>query len=123
MSEILIVKFDYEMGEDKQRWTAYIAGYSIEECTQYLLKIVPNAQINQRSTGFRLDALTDQVRAVINGPYLKTIDNLKREIEVLKSNKQVEVIEKKPEVVEKSVEVEKEVKPKKKTGRPPKKKK
>ncbi len=85
MKEIIITKFDYELGEEKQRWSAYIAAQSIEEATKFLMKTVPGAQINQRSSGFRLDALSDEVRNAFAQPYINTINGLKEEVEMLKS--------------------------------------
>jgi 1,4-alpha-glucan branching enzyme len=87
MKEIIITKFDYELGDEKQRWSAYIAAQSIEEATKFLMKTVPGAQINQRSSGFRLDALSDEVRNAFAHPYIKTINDLKEQVNMLKSTK------------------------------------
>ena len=89
MKGIIITKFDYELGEDKQRWSAYIAGQSIEECTSFLMKTVPGAVITQRSSGFRVDALTDEVRNAFAQPYIKVINDLKEQVNVFNSNKSI----------------------------------
>ena len=60
---ILVYRFDYLLNGDA--WNCYIAGYGQEECHEYLLKLVPNAEITTISQECNLHAISDELRAAI----------------------------------------------------------
>lgn len=64
MAEIIhVYRFDYKL--KAQDWHAFVAGYTQEECQNYLLKLAPNAQVTSISQECRLDAISDELRTKI----------------------------------------------------------
>ena len=61
---IFVWRYDYEMKDST--WVAHIAGYTEDQCRDYLFKIVgKNIKITSISQICRLDAITDEFRSVI----------------------------------------------------------
>lgn len=65
MNKLGVYRVEYEIPKRKEEWKAFVAGYSAEECIDYLGSIIGN--INVRTVGLecRLDAITDHLRKVI----------------------------------------------------------
>lgn len=62
---VFVWRYDYELGKDTS-WTAHVAGYTEDECRDYLFKVVGRgAKINSISQICRLDAISDQFRGLI----------------------------------------------------------
>jgi hypothetical protein len=57
---VFVYRFDYLLKGNE--WTAYIAGYSQDECRIYLNSLVGDVHIVQISQESRLDALTNELR-------------------------------------------------------------
>jgi hypothetical protein len=60
---VYVHRFDYLLKGNE--WTAYIAGYSQDECRSYLMSLVGDVHIVQISQESRLDALTNELRTKI----------------------------------------------------------
>ncbi len=60
---IFVYRFDYDLKGNN--WHAYIAGYSQQECQEYLLKLVPHATVTGLSQEHGLHAISDQLRQKI----------------------------------------------------------
>ena len=57
---IFVYRFDYLLKGNE--WTAYIAGYSQDECREYLITLVGDVHVVQISQETRLDAITNELR-------------------------------------------------------------
>lgn len=66
MAEAVFVwRYDYEL-DNNTEWTAHIAGYTEDQCRDYLFKICGRAaKINSISQICRLDAISDEFRTLI----------------------------------------------------------
>ena len=61
---IFVWRYDYDMKEST--WVAHIAGYTEDQCRDYLFKIVGrNIKVTSISQICRLDAISDEFRNVI----------------------------------------------------------
>lgn len=62
---IFVWRYDYDM-KDGSVWNAHIAGYTEDQCRDYLFKIVGrNIKVTSISQICRLDAISDEFRNVI----------------------------------------------------------
>jgi hypothetical protein len=62
---IFVWRYDYDMKEGST-WVAHVAGYTEDQCRDYLFKIVGrNVKISSISQICRLDAISDEFRTVI----------------------------------------------------------
>lgn|SRR5574343_1247323 len=63
-----VYKIEYEIGSDMVQWTAYVAGYSPEECVDHLRKYVKGPVV-VRGIGreCRVDAISDNLKSGISG--------------------------------------------------------
>lgn len=57
---IYVFRFDYLLKGTE--WTAFIAGYSQDECREYLMSLVGDVHVVQISQETRLDAITNELR-------------------------------------------------------------
>ena len=60
---IFVWRFDYTLNANQ--WHACVAGYTQEECQEYLLRITPNAIVTGISQECSLHAISDELRTTI----------------------------------------------------------
>ena len=84
MAEVIVYKFEYvRMVSPDIKWTAYIAGYTQEEATRYLINDQGNIRIDIIDRECRLDAITEPLRKKIMGGAV--VENKKRGRPVVKA--------------------------------------
>lgn len=81
MNKLAVYRVEYEIPTRKEEWKAFIAGYSPEECIEYLESLVGGVNVRTVGLECRLDAITDQLRkTIVDNTKVVRVEEKRKEI-------------------------------------------